>query len=160
MHFRAFLSSLALGSALVCVATLASGQQIYKWKDARGVVHFSQTPPTSGTHYTQLHLHGVPRVAHNPPARSAPAPSQPRGNPANNPPAQASTAPGTQPDTPGNRVKVCKRLTANIALLQGKQPIVTQGNHGKQMVMSDEAREQQLATARAQRTQYCSSKGS
>jgi hypothetical protein len=51
-------------------------------------------------------------------------------------------------------------LSSNIALLQGKQPVVTGGGDGKQQVMSDNAREQQLATARAQQVQYCSSPGS
>jgi hypothetical protein len=67
---------------------------------------------------------------------------------------------GTQPDTPSNRAELCKQLSSNIALLQGKQPVVTGGGDGKQQVMSDNAREQQLATARAQQVQYCSSPGS
>jgi len=44
-------------------------------------------------------------------------------------------------------------------LLQSKQPVVAAASSGKQEVMSDNAREAQLATARAQQTQYCSSKG-
>ncbi|MDE2226058.1 MAG: hypothetical protein KGJ46_12370, partial [Xanthomonadaceae bacterium] len=74
-------------------------------------------------------------------------------------PQQTAPASSTQPDTASNRAELCKQLGSNISLLQSKQPVVTGGN-GKQEVMSDNAREAQLATARAQQGQYCSSKGS
>jgi hypothetical protein len=35
---------------LCCLPLLASAQQIYKWTDASGVVHFSQNPPAQGTY--------------------------------------------------------------------------------------------------------------
>jgi hypothetical protein len=50
-------------------------------------------------------------------------------------------------------------MSTNISLLRSKQPVVTGGADGKQQVMSDNAREAQLATAQAQQAQYCSSKG-
>ena len=35
---------------LCCLPVLAWAQQIYKWTDASGVVHFSQNPPAQGSY--------------------------------------------------------------------------------------------------------------
>lgn len=149
MQLRIILAASVVGLTLACVAGFASAQQIYKWKDASGVTHFAQTPPTNGTHYTKMRLTNEPDVSSNPPP-SAESDNAPGSSAA----PRATAAGGTQADTPSNRAELCKQLSSNIALLQGKQPVVT-GN-AKQEVMSDNAREQQLATARAQQVQYCS----
>jgi hypothetical protein len=156
MQLRTLLAVSVIGLSLACMAGLASAQQIFKWKDASGVTHFSQTPPAAGTHYTKMHLTGEPEVSSNPPATSGSGDNTESNT---NAPRQAAASDGTQPDTPSNRAELCKQLMSNISLLQSKQPVVTKGGNGKQEVMSDNAREQQLATARAQQAQYCSSKG-
>lgn len=158
MHMRSFVVASAIGLSLACIAGFASAQQIYKWKDANGVTHFSQTPPpSSGTHFTKMQLTSEPDVSSNPPPASA---GTDNTEPGTSVPQQTAPASSTQPDTASNRAELCKQLTSNISLLQGKQPVVTGGGNGKQEVMSDNAREAQLATARAQQAQYCSSKGS
>lgn len=156
MQLRTLFAASAVGLSLACVAGFASAQQIYKWKDANGVIHFSQTPPTNNTHYTKMQLAGEPDVSSNPPS---PATEGTTGEGEPRPAPQAANPNETQPDTPSNRSALCKQLDSNIALLQGKQPVVTGGSGGNQQVMSDNAREAQLATARAQQVQYCSSKG-
>jgi hypothetical protein len=156
MQLRTFIAASVIGLSLACVAGFAGAQQIYKWKDANGVMHYSQTPPSSSTHYTRMQLASQPDVTSGTSASSN-AESE-HGSEA--PPSRSVAAGGTQPDTPSNRAELCKQLSSNIALLQGKQPVVTGGGDGKQQVMSDNAREQQLATARAQQVQYCSSPGS
>ena len=155
MQLRTFLAASVAGLALACLAGSASAQQIYRWKDANGVTHFSQTPPAIGTHYTKMRLTSEPEVSSNPP----PSPAADNTESNTGAPPQAAAAGGTQPDTPSNRASLCKQLSSNIALLNSKQPVVTGGSSGTQQVMSDNAREAQLATARAQQAQYCSSKG-
>jgi hypothetical protein len=157
MHMRSFVVASAIGLSLACIAGFASAQQIYKWKDANGVTHFSQTPPSSGAHFTRMHLASEPDVSSNPPPASGSADNTGPGASA---PQQSAPASSTQPDTASNRAELCKQLSSNISLLQSKQPVITGGDNGKQEVMSDNAREAQLATARAQQAQYCSSKGS
>jgi hypothetical protein len=147
----------AIGLSLACIASFASAQQIYKWKDANGVTHFSQTPPSSGTHFTKMHLAGAPDVSSNPPPA---ADNGENAEPGTRAPPSTPPASSTRPDTAANRAELCKQLSSNISLLQGKQPVVTGGAGGKQEVMSDNAREAQLATARAQQAQYCSTSGS
>lgn len=155
MQLRTLIAASVIGLSLACIAGFAGAQQIYKWKDANGVTHFSQMPPAGGVHYTKVQL------SHGPVASSRPAPSDPRPNPepVTRATPRAAAASGTQPDTPSNRAALCKRLSSNISLLRSKQPVIAGGKDGKQMVMSDNQREQQLATARAQQKQYCTSKG-
>ena len=157
MHMRSFVVASAIGLSLACIAGFASAQQIYRWKDAGGVTHFSQTPPSTGTPFTKMHLTNAPDVSSNPPPASGAADNT---EPDTSAPRQTAPASSTQPDTASNRAELCKQLGSNIGLLQSKQPVVTGGDNGKQTVMSDNAREAQLATARAQQAQYCSSKGS
>ncbi|HJP98024.1 MAG TPA: DUF4124 domain-containing protein [Rhodanobacteraceae bacterium] len=155
MHPRSLFAASAIGLSILCIAGFANAQQIYKWKDASGVMHFSQTPPANGAHYTRMHLSSEPEVASQP-ASPADGTSDSDGrNPAAAPPPPAAQT--TQADTPSNRATLCKQLSSNITLLQGKQPVVTAGDNGKQQVMGDSARQQQLATSRAQQLQYCSS---
>jgi len=153
MNVRNFAAAAALGLSLACIAGFASAQQIYKWKDANGVTHFSQTPPSSGMHYTKMHLASEPDVSSNP------SPGDNNTEPGASTPQQTAPASSTQPDTASNRTELCKQLSSNISLLSSKQPVVTGCAGGKQEVMSDNARESQLATARAQQAQYCSSSG-
>ena len=44
--------------ALLLVAPLAVAQQIYKWTDAKGTVHYSQSAPPEGTRFQQVKLAG------------------------------------------------------------------------------------------------------
>lgn len=153
MQLRQLVTAMAAGTVLACIATFASAQQVYKWKDANGVVHYSQTAPATGTHYSTVKLEGEPNVS------STPAPSAPAAKPQasdsqdSNGPARANA--GTQPNTEANRKQLCSQLDSNIAVLQGKGPVVQQGADGKQMVVSDDQREQQLANARAQKREFC-----
>jgi hypothetical protein len=157
MHMRNLVVASAIGLSLACIAGSASAQQIYKWKDANGVTHFSQTPPSPGTHFTRMRLTSEPDISSNPPPA---ADNGENAEPGTRAPPSTPPASSTRPDTAANRAELCKQLSSNISLLQGKQPVVTGGAGGKQEVMSDNAREAQLATARAQQAQYCSTSGS
>ncbi|MGH8215814.1 MAG: DUF4124 domain-containing protein [Rhodanobacteraceae bacterium] len=159
MQPRTVFAALAIGLSIACIAGFASAQQVYKWKDSTGVVHFSQTPPTNGAHYTKMKLAGGPEVSSRSPAPTAntsAAQEAGRDTPA---PRQPAAGPATEADTPSNRAKLCKQLGSNVSLLQAKTPVVVTGSDGKPQVMSGDAREQQLATTRAQQAQYCSSGG-
>lgn len=156
MQLRTLLIASVVGLSFTCIAGFASAQQIYKWKDASGVTHFSQTPPATGTHYTKMRLANEPAVSANPPSTDEEDNAE-AGDAGHR--SQAAASAGSQPDTPSNRAELCKQLASNIALLSSKQPVVTGTGNGKPEVMGDNAREQQLATARAQQAQYCSGGG-
>jgi hypothetical protein len=160
MQLRQLVIAMAVGTTLACIATFASAQQVYKWKDANGVVHYSQTAPATGTHYTTVKLAGEPDISSTTPATSSAANPQASDSQGGNGPARAKANGGTIPNTAANRKQLCSQLDSNITTLQGKAPVVQQGANGQQMVMSDDQREQQLANARAQKRQYCTVKRS
>lgn len=132
---------------LLLALPLAVAAQVYKWTDASGTVHFSDSPPPQGTKYTSVK---IPRAATaTAPAAGTPAPS-----------AEGSTdKPAEKParieDTPENRSKLCTDLKANIALLRGDQPLTIDDDKGQRTAMPDERRRQELATAEGQVKQYC-----
>lgn len=55
MHTKAGLLVLLMGGVLVCAAAVA--QQVYRWVDAQGNVHYSQSPPPAAV--TQVKLMNV-----------------------------------------------------------------------------------------------------
>lgn len=58
---KPFASRLSLILALLCVTSLASAEQYYKWTDAQGVVHYTRTPPPeSAAGSTALKVNSVP----------------------------------------------------------------------------------------------------
>ncbi|WP_049621713.1 DUF4124 domain-containing protein [Frateuria defendens] len=134
-----------LAVVLLLVAPLAAAQ-VYKWTDASGTVHYSETPPPQGTRYKQITPSGSAEPLAAP---TAPAPAESAAKPAE--PA-ASSLPVA--DTPENRTKLCASLKTNLAALNGSGPVVVQ-NGGKQHLLDDAERQQQLATANNQYQQYC-----
>ena len=134
--------------ALLLVAPLAAAQQIYKWTDAKGTVHYSQSAPPEGTRFQQVKLAGG--------VESADAPAAQPNTESASVPADAPAPAAPVADTPANRARLCATLKANLATLQGSGPVVMQQG-GKPAVLSDAQRQQQVATANAQYRQYCGS---
>ena len=129
--------------ALLLLAPLANAQ-VYKWTDANGTVHYSETPPVEGTKFNKVKTNGSvePLAAPTPAANTE----------------QASAAPAAPPapiaDTPENRHTLCESLKTNIAALQGSAPVVMQQG-GKSTALDDGQRKEQTGAAQAQYQQYC-----
>lgn len=142
------MSRSLIAVALLLFAPLAAAQQIYKWTDAQGTVHYSQSPPPQGTKYKQMTLTGVEESANQPAAQpandSTPAPTDNAS-----PPPSAPIA-----DTPANRAKMCATLKSNLTVLQASGPVVMQEN-GKPSVLDAAQRKQQIDAANTQYQQYC-----
>lgn len=128
--------------ALLLMAPLVSAQ-VYKWKDASGTVHYSQTPPpSSATKFKEV----------KPDTSVPPTPSASTAAPAA--PAAAKPSTTTVADTPENRSKLCTSLQTNLSALQSTAPVVMQQD-GKQVALDDSARKQQASATQAQYQQYC-----
>jgi hypothetical protein len=119
--------------------------QAYKWTDSAGTVHYSETPPPTGTKYQRLTTTGTPEPL------AQPAPVEKSGS--------TEPAPASQPvaDTPANRAKFCSSLKSNLDMLKGDSPLVMQQD-GQQKPIDDDQRKSQINTAQAQYQQYCGSK--
>jgi hypothetical protein len=135
MHRSMIALALLLMSALVSA-------QVYKWKDASGTVHYSQTPPSSATKFKEV----------KPDTSVPPTPAASAAAPAAAPVAPPATT--TVADTPENRAKLCSSLQTNLAALQSAAPVVMQQD-GKQTALDDSTRKQQASAAQAQYQQYC-----
>jgi hypothetical protein len=135
---------LPIAVALLLIAPLACAQ-VFKWTDAHGTVHYSQTPPPNGTRYSRVTVTGTvePVAPANAESNTEPSPDAT--------PAQDNQAVA---DTPANRKKLCASLKSNLGALQGDQPVIMQVD-GQQKVIDAAQRKQQLDAAQAQYRQYC-----
>jgi hypothetical protein len=144
------LIAAALLLAPLAFALPAAAQQVYKWTDASGSVHYSDTPPPKGGTSKKITLSGIPQSS----SSEAPQPAK-EGSPHEQTSGSGEPAP-QQPvtDTPENRKKLCTTLKGNLDILRDKKPVVVQeGNQAK--VLDDAQRKQQQSTAEAQYKQYC-----
>lgn len=119
MHRILFIA--AFGLTALQAAAAQPAQDVYQWKDANGVTHYSQTPPASGSYTT--HSGTTPSPA--PTAQSTPK------------------APAESPQ--------CATARKNVELLQGKSVVQqdTDGDGKPDKTLNDEDRANQLELARA-----------
>jgi hypothetical protein len=137
------MKSSMIALALLLMTPLVSAQ-VYKWKDASGTVHYSQTPPPGvNTKFKEM------KPSSDVEATPAAAPTTSKSEAAT--PAPTTT---TVADTPENRSKLCTSLQTNLAALNGSGAVVMQQG-GKQTALDDSQRKQQAAAAQTQYQQYC-----
>ena len=144
---RLLVSAVFAAAALaICASAFA---QVYKWKDANGTTHYSDVPPPAGSKYERV------SVSSNVATPVAATPASPSSTSTSTNGMQSAQNTASTADTPDNRAKLCKQLDSNIALLNSDQP-VTAGDAGTpQHDMGDVQRRPELATAQAQKKQYC-----
>ncbi|MFZ0870731.1 MAG: DUF4124 domain-containing protein [Rhodanobacter sp.] len=131
--------------ALLLLAPLANAQ-VYKWTDASGTVHYSESPPVEGTKFNKVKTSGTVEPL------AGPTPTA-NGEQGSTPPA---APPAPVADTPENRHTLCESLKSNLAALQGSGPVVMQQD-GKPTALDDSQRKEQAGSAQAQYQQYCQS---
>ncbi|WP_425480419.1 DUF4124 domain-containing protein [Luteimonas viscosa] len=120
------LPFLALAAGLLA-ASAAYGAEVYQWKDANGVTHYSQTPPPRGS-YQQRQI------------TSAGAGT-----------AQQATQAAAPAESPQ-----CANARANVTALSGSRPVHEAGEDGKPgRALNDAERASQLELANAAVKAYC-----
>ncbi|WP_052338476.1 DUF4124 domain-containing protein [Luteimonas huabeiensis] len=130
------VTGFALGLALALPAGSAAAQEIYQWKDASGVTHYSESPPERGD-YTRRRI-------------AQPAPAQPAAAAAA--PAQARTAAAAPADP---RAAQCETARGNIEILSGDAPVQQDDGSGAPRTLTDAERAAQLEFAQAAARAYC-----
>ncbi len=142
-------NTLLLLALLGCVGVAQAAQeQVYKWTDAAGVVHFSDAPPPRGT----LNVQTV-RVSGGDRPHAVPVDNDEAGkNPA---PSNAAPPTTNMTDSPENRAKECQSAHNNLELLQSKFPVSVKTADGSAQALDDKARAAQVASANAQIALYC-----
>ncbi|MEN1940067.1 DUF4124 domain-containing protein [Luteimonas sp. MJ246] len=123
---------IVLGAILVIAASPAFAQQtageVFQWKDANGVTHYSQTPPEKGSYEHRLITSS---------GAAAPTTSEP-----------AAAAAGNAN---------CTAARANITALQGQGDVMqdTDGDGKPDAVLDADQRASQLELAQAAVKAYC-----
>lgn len=142
--------------ALMSVALVAQAQ-VYTWKDAKGVTHYSDSPPAKGQQYTAKQVD-----APTPRATAAATPAAPVTAP------ETVPADANPPDAAANEAAVrarakanCETATSNLAALKAGAPVGYDSNgDGKpDKVMADDERAQQLKLAEGAVASYCQGQG-
>jgi hypothetical protein len=142
-----------LAVSILVLAASAQAQAVYTWKDAKGVTHYSDSPPPKSA--------GEPQVK----TVNASAPATPT---ANAPAAQAAPAPGTTTAATAAVAKAasdaaaanarCSQARANLTALQGTAPVGpdADGDGKPDSTLGDDDRAKQIAAMRATIQRDCS----
>jgi cytoskeletal protein RodZ len=141
---------LSIALVLLLVAPLATAQ-VYKWTDAQGTTHYSETPPPVGTKYHQVEVN----TGSDAPADASSSSSSASSSSTSSQSSSDNSASQPVADTPENRAKLCASLKTNIGTLQGGGPVVMQGTGGQQQLLNADQRKQQLDASQLQYQQYC-----
>lgn len=141
--------------ALICVvssvAMAAGSEQVYKWTDAAGVVHFSDAPPPKDTANVQ-----TMRVSGGDRPREVPAENNESSESSAAPATGASAAQkGVVADAQANRAKNCAAARDNLGVLQTKYPVSMNDANGKPQQLDAQSRAKQIADANALIDIYC-----
>lgn len=121
------LPILALAAAGLLAVSAVQGGEVYQWKDASGVTHYSQTPPPQGSY--QQRVLGGDRAAGAQPAVAAQAPAE------------------------NSR---CAAAKANVETLNSGRPVHEAGDDGQAgRALNDAERASQLDLATAAVKAYC-----
>ena len=126
---RAQLIMIAGLSALGLAAGAVAAGEVYQWKDANGVTHYSQTPPPKGQYQLrQITNHGAGARQQSSPTAATPA----AGNPQ------------------------CASARSSVELLQSANPVHEADAEGKPgRVLNPEERASRLDLANAAVKAYC-----
>lgn len=134
---------------LAAVAATAghSADKVYKWKDANGVVHFSDAPPPKGTEFNNV------RIVNQTTGITQTEPQSP-------PPTGDAAATGdAKPTADASTAARCASAQRRVSLLSSNQMLTVQ-REGKTVELSAADRAAELNIAQATVASLCSPQGS
>ena len=138
----------ALLLALV-LATAAQAGDVYRWKDAKGEVHYSDQPVPGAERVRstrQSARDAAPVKAADPATRPAtPATA----------PAAGSLTDKVRTDVAADKAGKCKEAQTNYEQAIGSRRLFRQGPNGEQIFLNDQEIEAARVTARANMEYYC-----
>ena len=142
---RNFMLIAALGAC-----TAAAAADAYKWVDANGVVHFSDTQPAAELKAQKVHVSAPVNATQAAAAQPAAADDQ-KSVDAN--PAQATVVAASEKQDAQKR---CQQARASLELLQSNQAVgLDPGPGGKPVPLDDAARQRQIASTQLLIGTYC-----
>lgn len=145
MRKIASLTGLLLMAALAAATAYAG--DYYKWTDAQGTVHYSQTPPLDHAS-NALHVSDGAPTTPLPGMRNGPIAAGQKHKVKSG---QSAIERADKQTLSAN----CAAAQKNIANLQGHGMVVASGDPDKARALDPEQREQALADARTDAATYC-----
>jgi hypothetical protein len=139
-HWLALLASLCAASAMGAV---------YKWVDASGVTHYSETPPPNAE-TRELPIQASPPAPGGEAAAPSEAPAQPAAAPQG-----ASTREAEAKRASDTRDTYCAIAQRSVQVLKSSNPVVELNGEGQEMILSAEQRAAALADANRRVDKYC-----
>lgn len=133
-------------TVLALMLPMAASAQVYKWKDANGTTHFSETPPPQGVKYESIHT----RADAAQPRTTAPDNADKKKN--------ADTGDKADQGRSAQLKRFCAQLESNISLLKSNQSLQRMGSDGKAAPVNDKVRAQQLKQQQQRYEAYCQGK--
>lgn len=128
------------------LAGVAVAGQIYKWKDAEGKIHYSDTPPPADAKATPLKMR-----AEDQPVSAVASPKAPPIVSKS-----ASAAAASAPAAPSEKdPKLCQQAQARKTFLQSGQLTRSVNEKGEVEFMSDQKRAAELADAQKAIERFC-----
>lgn len=132
--------SIAALAMLFAGATVAAAE-LYKWTDDKGIVHYSDTPPSKDRKASQrVRLTGTESPSADPAAETA---KRPAGD---------GSVPVASVEAQDKRKRVCEQERSTLELLQGDGPLAD-ATSGKPLAANERA--ERLATAQRTVAMYC-----
>lgn len=131
---------------LLLAGTVLAGQ-VYKWKDADGRIHYSDTPPPAGGKVTQMPMHASEQpvsaiVTPKAPPIGAKSASEAAAEPVASAPAEKDP-------------KLCQQARARKAFLQTGQLMKTVNEKGEVEFMNPQKRDAEIAEADKAIGRFC-----
>lgn len=146
------LTCLALAGLVLSAPAMAA--KYYKWTDARGVTHYSETPPPP-----EAVSSGEVRVQTNLPSDSESAVERlekQRAETLKNMNAPAAGAPAATPKVDKSQyAERCKQLRANLQTMQNSGRVKEQDEKGETRVLTDDEKKQRMDDAERQIKAFC-----
>jgi hypothetical protein len=132
---------------LACALSLPalSADKVYKWKDASGIVHFTDSPPPKGTEFDNVQV----KTSTTTTTTNAEKGDQSDPGKAADEAAAAATAAATP------NKQQCDDAKTQVGQLSGPGDVATTDKDGKAVRMNKEDRANELAVARAKVQTYC-----
>jgi hypothetical protein len=130
-------------ATLMLALPVIANAQVYKWKDAGGTEHFSDSPPPQGTKYSTLKTR----------ANADQSMTKPKAD--DHGEENTSETPKADQAHASKLKKFCSQLHSNIAMLESRQPLNQVDKQGKRVQMSAAARAQQLKLQQQRYQAYC-----
>ena len=131
--------------AAVAATTGHSADKVYKWKDANGIVHFSDAPPPKGTEFDNVKIvNQSTAITQTETPAAAPA---------------AGDAAAGKPAQDNSNAARCENAQKRVALLSSNLPLTVQrGDKIVEMTAADRAAE--LSIAKTTVDSLCPKEGS